>query len=74
MEYRPRQLNVAKMPRTLRHTLSASLTLEVPIDRTQTRIHQPSDLGLVCGFIHHFREFDLRDRVGFLWNTGGEPG
>ena len=74
MKHRPRQLDMTEMTRTLRHTLSARLTLEVPIDRTQTRVHQTSNLGFMGRFVHDFRMFDLCDRVGFLSRNRGESG
>ena len=72
VENRSGQLDMAKMARTLRHTLSTSLTLKVPINRSQPRIHQPAHLWLVGCFIHYFRMLDFRDRVGFLRDRGSD--
>ena len=66
MEDRPRQLDVTKVPRTFRHSLAARLTLEVAINSTHPRIHQPSNFRFVSRFIDYLRVFDLCDRVRFL--------
>lgn len=70
MKHRSSQLNMAEMTWTLRHALSASLALEIPINRSKTRIHQPSSFRLVGCFVHNFRMLDFGDRVGFLWDRG----
>jgi len=69
MKHRPRQLDMAKMTRTLRHTLTTSLTLEVPVNGAQTGIHQAANLWLVGRLVHNLRMFDLCDRICFdlLW-------
>lgn len=64
---------MAEMTWTLRHTLSARLTLEVPINSAQPRIHQSTNFRLMSCFIHDFGMLNLRDRVCFLLHRG-EPG
>ena len=66
VENRPRKLNVTKVSRTFRHPLTTSLTLKVPIDGPQARIHQPAHLWLVSCFVHYFRVFNFRNGVRFL--------
>ena len=70
MEDWPRQLDMTEVSRTLRHTLSTRLALEIPIDSTQPRIHQTTSLRLMSGLIHYFRMLNLRDGVRFLEAQG----
>ena len=64
---------MTEVTRALRHTLSARLALEIPIDSAQPRIHQSASLRLMSCLIHHFRMLNLRDRVRFLLHRG-KPG
>jgi hypothetical protein len=41
------QLDVAKVPRAFSHSLSTSLTLEVPVDGTHLWVHEATNLLLV---------------------------
>jgi len=66
MENWPRQFNMTKVTWTLGHSLTASLTLEIPVDSAHARIHQSTHLGLVRGLIHDFWMFDFGNRVRFL--------
>lgn len=66
MKDRSRQLNVTKMAGTLRHSFTASLALEIPVNCTHPRIHKSPSFRLVCRFIHNLWMFNLGNRVGFL--------
>jgi hypothetical protein len=66
MENRPSQLNMTEMPRALGHRLSTRLTLEVPVNRTHTGVHQTAHFWFVASLIHDFWMFDLDDGVRFL--------
>jgi len=70
VEDRARKLNMPKMTWTLRHSLSTSLTLEVPIYSTHSRIHQSTFLRPLTCLIHHFREFYLCHGVRFDFFRG----
>ena len=61
MENRARQLDMPKMPWTLRHPFSTRLTLEIPVYRSHTRIHEAADLRFVGGLVHNLRVFDFCD-------------
>lgn len=55
----PGKFDMPKMPRALSHTLTACLALEVAVDCSQTRIHQPRRLYLPRTLLQHLREFDF---------------
>jgi len=61
MENGPRQLNMTKMARTLRHPFATRLTLEITVDGAHPWIHEAANLWFVCCFIHNFWVFDFRD-------------
>ena len=71
MENRPSQLNMTEMPWALGHRLSTRLTLEVPVNRTHTGVHQTTEFWFVAGLIHDFGMFDLDDGVRFLMKSQG---
>ena len=62
----PRQLNMPKVPWTLRHPLSTRLTLEIAVYCAHTRVHETSELGLVGGLVHDLGMFNFGDRIRFL--------
>ena len=62
----PRQLNMPKMPRALRHSLTTCLALEIPVNGTHPRIHKTAILGLVGSFVHDFGMLNLCDGNCFL--------
>ena len=66
MEDGPRQLDMRKMPWTLRHPLTTRLALEIAVYCTHPRVHEASQLGFVGGFIHDLGMFNFGDRVRFL--------
>ena len=60
------QLDMPKMPWTLRHPLTTRLTLEIAVYCAHPRIHETTQLGLVGRFVHDLRMFNFGDRVRFL--------
>jgi len=60
---------MTEMPWALGHGLSTRLTLEVPINRAHTGVHQTAKFRSVASLIHDFWMFDLDDGVCFnlLW-------
>ena len=62
----PRQLNMPKVPWTLRHPLSTRLTLEIAVYGTHSRVHKTSNLRFVGRFVHDLWMFNFGDRVRFL--------
>lgn len=71
VEHRPCQLNMSKMPRALSHPLATRLTFEVPVDCPHLGVHEATDFGLVGGFVHDFRMFNLGDGNCFLKDDVG---
>ena len=70
----PRQLNMPKVPWTLRHPLSTRLTLEIAVYCAHPRIHETTQLGLVGRFVHDLRMVNFGDRVRFLfWSSETRP-
>ena len=70
MEYWSSKLDMPEVTGTLSHPLPTRLTLEIPVDCAQPRIHQSAHLGLVCRLVHNLGMLDLSDRVRFLWYRG----
>jgi hypothetical protein len=66
MEHGPSQLYVAKVTWTLGHPFATCLTLEIPVNRAHSRIHQSTDFWFVRRLIHDLGVLDLGDRVTFL--------
>ena len=58
---RLRQLDVAKVTRTLGHILIAGSTLELAIDGTQARVVQSSVSRLQLALVHRLRVQDVSD-------------
>lgn len=65
MEDRFGQVDVTEMPWTFLVAFTASLTLVVPIERTETWVRETADSWL-AGFILDLRDFDLAYRDSSL--------
>jgi hypothetical protein len=57
---------MTEMPWALRHRLSTRLTLEIPVNRAHTGVHQTTKFWSVASLIHDFWMFDFDDGVRFL--------
>jgi hypothetical protein len=66
MEHRTSQFDVSEVSRTFRHAFTASLTFEVAVYCSHSRIHQSSNFWTVCCLIHNLRVLHFGHRVRFL--------
>jgi hypothetical protein len=61
MKHRPRQLDMAEMSRTFRHSFTTSLAFLRPLNSPKSRIEKSANLDARLGLIHRIRILDLKD-------------